>query len=466
MNSIKKYLKITILGLGLIGCTKTEYIADPNNPTVESVLNGASRIQIDQLGVGVQSVMRNGLFDFYTWSGSIGREVVYFAKTESRFYRELQGEIPFDNAGIMYNWYFAFNQTRRRAEILSQSADKSPNLSAAEKAAVKGFAKTVQAHVMLNCLLMNNATGIRTTFSDLNSPGDLLKPGCFKTFAEGLAYVKTLATEGAAALDQGGSSFPFRMVAAWAGYNTPSTFKRFNQAVAARIALHAQDWAGVLTALNGSFLDLNGTMNVGPRFSYSTTAGDATNPIWQAKDEANNPILVQVNFRTEAEAGDTRVFGNSIADGGTAKIRLRAQPTAPTGYPTMDYETQLYATNTTSIPIIRNEELILMYAEAKIRQGGAALADAVTALDKVRVAAGLATLAIAKPTIVASQSGLTDELLLQRRYGLFMEGHRWFDMRRYSRLASLPKDKPTHQIWAEFPKHKQESDWDAANVCQ
>ncbi len=456
---INKFTGLCLAGLLFaMGCTKTSYVPDPNNPTVESVLQNATRIQIDQLGVGLQSAMRNGFFSFYTWSGSVGREVVYFAKTESRYYRELQGEIPIDPAGIMYDWWFSFSQTRRRAEILIQSADNTNTLSTAEKAAVKGFAKTIEAFVMLNALNMTGTNGIRTSYSDLNSPGDLLKPGCFQDYNGSLAYLKTLVDEGKTLLAQGGATFPFKTVAGWNGFNTPATFLKFNRAVAARIAMYQKDWAGLNTALSESFLDLTGPLTTGPTFLYSTTAGDLTNPIWQAKDEANNPLLVQVNFVAEAEPGDTRVFGPSRADGGTAKVRLRTTPTAPTGYPSMAYEAQLYATNTSPISIIRNEELILMYAEAKIQTNQ--LPEAVIALNKIRTSYGLPAYSGA-----VTQAALIDELLKQRRYSLFMEGHRWFDMRRYDRLNTLPKDKTTHNVFPQFPKHKQEVDWDASNPC-
>ncbi|HYE54302.1 MAG TPA: RagB/SusD family nutrient uptake outer membrane protein, partial [Chitinophagaceae bacterium] len=228
--------------------------------------------------------------------------------------------------------------------------------------------------------------------------------------------------------------------------------------VAARVAMYQKDWTGMNTALSESFLDLNGPLTTGPRFLYSTTAGDITNPLWQAKEEANNPLLVQVNFVAEAEAGDSRVFGPSIADGGTAKVRQRTAATAPTGYPSMSYETQLYATNVSPISIIRNEELILMYAEAKIQTNQ--LPDAIVAINRIRTAHNLLPYAGA-----VSQSALITEVLKQRRYSLFMEGHRWFDMRRYNLLNTLPNDKPTHSVFPEFPRHKQEQDWDATNPC-
>ena len=101
-----------------------------------------------------------------------------------------------------------------------------------------------------------------------------------------------------------------------------------------------------------------------------------------------------------------------------------------------------------SIPIIRNEELLLIYAEAKIQLGGPAnFTDAVTAINKIRVAAGLLPYSGA-----LTQTALIDEMLKQRRYSLYGEGHRWIDMRRYNRLNTLPIDRAGDDVWVEFPR--------------
>lgn len=464
-NYITGVALLALTAVQLSSCTKTEYVPNPNAPTQESVLQNATRQQISQLGVGVQSVMRDGVFSFRTWSGSIGREVVYFAQTESRYYRELQGEIPLDAAGIMYGWYSAFNQTRRRAEIMLQSAENTDALSAGEKAAARGFAKTVQAYVMLNALNMMGSNGIRTSFSDLSTPGDLLKPGCFKNYAQSLDYVRQLADEGRTALEQAGAAgFPFPMVAGWGDLGTVSGFARFNRAVAARIAMYEQKWGPVETALGLSFMDLDGDLNDGPAFMYSTVTGDETNPVWRSFDNNSTPVLVQARFIPEAEAGDERVFGTSMAEGGQARIRQRATPTAPPDYPAMTHEVQLYPTNTSPIKMIRNEELILMYAEARLQQDD--LDAAVEILDVIREGNGLAKLATAKSAVIGNKNALIDELLHQRRYSLFMEGHRWFDMRRYNRLNTLPLDKPSHSVITEFQTPRAEVDWDSVNPCQ
>jgi starch-binding outer membrane protein, SusD/RagB family len=447
----------TLAALSFSACiTEVDDVPELNSPTQEAVTKNATITQIQQLGAGVQAVMRNGYWDMSSCAGSIGREIVMFNRTDNRYYTELQGQVAIDPGGIFYPWYLSYTSTRRRAEIFSLSAANSSALTPAQKKACEGFAKTVQAYVTLNLLNMMGEVGIRTTFSDLLAPGDLLDVGPFVSYADGLAFCKSLTDQGLAALDAAGTTaFPFPTAAGWAGFNTPATFKRFNRAMAARVAMYQKDWAGMNTALAASFLDINGALTLGPKFNYSTTAGDASlgGNFFRAKDDANFAVMAQNSFVPDAEAGDTRVFGASRQDGGTAKVRRRAATASLGGFAESFFEMQLVATQTTSLDIIRNEELILMSAEAKAQTND--LPGALAAVNKIRTAHGLAA------STASTQAALIDEILKQRRYSLFMEGgHRWFDMRRYNRLATLPKDLPTHNVLANFPKPQNEVDWD------
>jgi hypothetical protein len=106
----------------------------------------------------------------------------------------------------------------------------------------------------------------------------------------------------------------------------------------------------------------------------------------------------------------------------------------------------IYHSNTDPIPIIRNEELILLRAEANI--GLSNFGPAVTDLDLIRTTAG--NLPPYSGTV--DQPSLLNELLYNKRYSLLFEGgHRWIDLRRYGRLNTLPKDLPTHKIFSRFP---------------
>ena len=396
--------------------------------------------------------MRDAYYTLSWIAGSIGRETVVFNSTDSRYYTELLGATNISPSGIFYGWYNSTNASRRRAEVFMQSAEKSTNLSATQKSACKGFAKTVQAFAMLNCVNMMPEVGIRTDVKDI------LKPGPFVDYAASLTYIKGLCDEGNAALDAGGAAFPFP-VSGYPNMNTPATFKKFNRALAARIAMYQKDWAGMNTALAGSFLDLAVGSNVGANFLYSTTSGDASNPFFLATN-STVPTTVQRLWISEAEAGDKRVTGVNVRDGGVSKIKLRGAPIGLGGIAANTHDFQPVTSNTASMSIIRNEELILMSAEAKAQTGD--LPGAVRALDTVRVRAGLAVLATAKPTVVGNKDNIINEVLNQRRYALYLEGgHRWFDMRRYDRLATLPKELASHKPHTSFPKPQAEIDWDA-----
>lgn len=84
------------------------------------------------------------------------------------------------------------------------------------------------------------------------------------------------------------------------------------------------------------------------------------------------------------------------------------------------------------IPIIKNEELALLKAEAEIGTGD--LATAVTDLNSVRQGVGNLP-AYSGP---ANAVALTTELLYNRRYSLLWEqGTRWIDARRFGQLSTI-----------------------------
>jgi starch-binding outer membrane protein, SusD/RagB family len=468
MKTYNKVLSLLLIGaFSITSCDvfEVDNSIDPNRASLESIQNNPTQNQVNFLAVGVQADMRSAIGSFYLNTGTVGREVINSASTDNRFYTELLGTQvgsyngANDPAGIFNGYYTSFSQTRRRAEVFTRSAETSVILTTAQKAGIRGFARTIQAYASLNLLNMQYTNGIRESFSDLTKPGDLLKPGPFGTYASGLTLIKGYLDEGATALAAAGSSFAFPMTDGWDGFDTPASFLRFNRALAARVAMYQQDWTGVLTALNGSFLDMNGLVTTGPIFEYSTAPGDQTNTLWHVHDptedgEDNNaPYVIFDNFISDAEAGDARL----------SKAALRFAP-RQSGVVTSAYEATLYASNTSPISIIRNEELILMNAEARIQTND--FIGAAAALNKIRTSAGLQPLAIAKPG-VDTKDEYIDELLNQRRYSLFWEGHRWFDMRRYNKIGSLPLqgtvDGNSYTVFTRFSRPDSEVQWDRAN---
>jgi len=84
-----------------------------------------------------------------------------------------------------------------------------------------------------------------------------------------------------------------------------------------------------------------------------------------------------------------------------------------------------------------------MRAEANIGLNN--LGTAETDINTVRAAAGLGTI-----TLTASNA--IDQLLHERMYSLFLEGHRWVDVRRFNRLDQLPIDRSGDKIFRQFPR--------------
>jgi hypothetical protein len=105
----------------------------------------------------------------------------------------------------------------------------------------------------------------------------------------------------------------------------------------------------------------------------------------------------------------------------------------------------VYNSASAAVPIIRNEELILLRAEANLGLGN--LAAVVTDINVIRTRAG----GLAPYGGALTASAVLDELLYNRRYSLYFEGHRWIDLRRHNRLATLPRDQATHRVFTAFP---------------
>jgi starch-binding outer membrane protein, SusD/RagB family len=139
------------------------------------------------------------------------------------------------------------------------------------------------------------------------------------------------------------------------------------------------------------------------------------------------------SFATDIEAGDDRINKATLRDAVASLDGLSS-----------NRDVWVYTSSTAPVPIIRNEELILLYAEANIQNND--FTDAVNAINIIRTGHNLAAYSGAM-----TQSALITEMLNQKRYSLYCEGHRWLDLRRYNLLSTLPIDRTGDQVWTEFP---------------
>lgn len=418
-------IALLLLAAVTITSCKKEY-GNLNNPTIEDYLKNASKDQLNGLVIGTLSGMRNNEGTYLDVVGVLGREMYRFSGADPRFVTELMGTSPLDNSGFyITNPWASRYRAVKNANVLIEAATNSSKISPEEKKGYTGFGKTLKAYELLLNLNLTYNNGIRVDVADQNNLGPFLN------YDDALTAIAALLDEGKT--DLTGSAISFALTSGFDGFYDAAGLLKFNRALAARVAVYRKQWAAALTALNESFLDLNGDFNNGVYQVFSTGSGDQLNPAFFPQNQNGEVRLAHPSYATDIVPGDDRI----------GKATLRAAPASTSGL-SSNRDVWVYTSSTAPIPIIRNEELILIYAEAKIQTNS--LPDAVVALTKVRVTHNQTPYGGA-----VTQAALIDEMLYQRRYSLFFEGHRWVDMRRYDRLANLPIDRPGDKIWSALP---------------
>lgn len=333
-------------------------------------------------------------------------------------------------------WTGAYT-SNKQADVVIKALDNVVGMTDAEKEGVRGFAKTLKALQLFYVIRATDQSGAALdALSDPTAP-----PPPIVTRDEVYTQILQWLDEAAAHLRNAGTSFPFSMTAGFAPFNTPATFLQFNRAVRAKVNITRNAFAAALTDLAGSFLDPSKPMSFGAYHTFSTNSGDATNGLFDptARQRYAHPsYALDAQLKADGVTKDNRF---------TTKIRAIA-PFTRYGFP-VNATFTIYSTNTTPVPVIKNEELILLRAEANLALGNtsAAIAD----INVVRAASG-GLPPISDPYVpnaaLKQPPTLLDELLYEKRFSLMWEnGDRWIDARRYNRLAQLPKDRPGDVVW-------------------
>lgn len=427
---MKKINLLYLLGfLFFFAACEIDEQVDPNAPSINSVLTDASLTELNLLVSGTEAGVRNGFGTYVTSSGSIAREFYKF-DADPRNTEDLLGKegTPLDNNTF---YLTAPYNTRYRAikncNILLEALDNTNSVTEGEKDAYRGFANTMKGLMLFHVLNLLNDNGIRIDVADP------LNLGPFVSKDQAFSEIVSILEDGFSQVQ--GSSFSLPLSIGYTGFDDADAFGQFNQAITAKVLTYAGDYSGALDRLSKSFLDLNGDINAGPQHVFSTASGDIFNPLFKTPGQSGDQLVVHNSVIEDAEDGDARL----------AKFRLRADPTSLDGL-NGTHETALYETSTSPISIIRNEELILLYAECSIQTG--ATQDGIDAINIIRNAHGLADYSGG-----TDSDSLIDEVLNQRRYSLWGEGNRMFDLRRYGRLNDqfVPIDRAGDIIHTQFP---------------
>lgn len=451
-NKVLKSAYVLIAVVLFFSCNpfKLDDIKDPNNPSVGSVTNNASREQIQFLITGLDARHRAYVFTVTAAFGTFGREIWYFNASDPRFQTDWLGQ----GGRVPDAAYFGFGATGgapysgayqaiRQAIVLRDAATNTAALNDQEKKAVTGFAKTIMGFQFMLPANFLYDNGIRIDIEDPLNPGD------FVSYQDALTHIKGVLDEGLADLNAAGATFPFLLTSGWAGHNTIDGLKKVNRAIAARLAVYRKDWQGALDAANASFMNLTGNLNAGPAHTYGS-APDVFNPLFYVLNaNISTIIVVHPSMLADATAGDTRVTNKFFQRTTPASVSTDAGTLFGT------HQDRRWATNTMAIPFIRNEELILIKAEAHAQLNQPA--EAVAAINIIRNAANIGNYGGAQTT-----PALITEILYQRRYSLWAEpwGHRWVDTRRYDRMNEIPVTLDQGTVFRQFPKPQADINWD------
>ena len=431
MRQTHALLLLAALGTG--ACS-FDIVTNPNSP--DPIGNNPSRAQVSSTANGIMIAIRQEFADIPIDGGILGREMFRFDGSDPRFTGELLHG-PLDAGGPAFggdHWAEEFNSIRAGNNLLAVLSTATA-LSAEEQSATSGYVKTLQALDFLLILDFHTEDSIPIDVGiDVTAP-----PAPFVTNAEAYAHVIQLLDQGQTELAAGGAAFPFPLAPGFSGFDTPATFSQFNRALRARVAVYQNQFADALTALAGSFINPTSALDLGVYMPYGTGPGDFANPLSQDPQQGENfvhpSIQTGAQLQTDGVSLDRRFLTKTVPRAPRSADNL----TSSIGW-------VRYPTPSTSIPIIKNEELILLRAEANIGLGD--LASALTDINTVRTTSG------GLPPLVAfadANTALT-ELLYNKVYSLLYEGgHRWIDARHYGRLNTLPVDRPGDVVFSTLP---------------
>ena len=408
-NTLMKILPM-VLVLFWTGCEDLDF-PDPNNPTDDTAT-------IQSLVTGAEAQMRSG---FGVWIRDllvVGREAYYLEPADPRYTGELLRG-PIDPGGFLCYTPWAANY-----KVIS-NCQTILNSSEAD-AGAKGFARTVNAYCLMRVLALTNENGAR-----LNYDGDINVATASKE--EVLAEIVNLLDAGKTNLEEAGGDFSFTLSSGFDGFNTPATFVHFNRGLRARVAVLQDDWSAAQTALTSVDAWMNGgDHDAGVYHVFSSGANDVDNQMFEDPNAATLKLMVHPSFLTDAHEGDARLTNNVLEREATVTYDGLESYLAPT----------LYSSSYDPVPMMRAVELQLLQAEVHIGNGDYGSAESI--MNSIRTAAGVAEYT------ATDASNAVDRVLHEKRYSLFLEGHRLTDMRHYDKTGDLPLDRDGDAV-VSFP---------------
>jgi hypothetical protein len=463
---------LAMVGLLAVSGCKSLDVENLNGVSVDNLQSNPAPAAVKSAAQGLMQTWRSVTREQANTLTKYGYEVWQIRSSSPP---SLTGIVLFPNTGTFwssanYGWIANINAFLKAVDaVADRNADPVSGYTDAQKAAMRGWAKTILAAAYEHMEQAHDTFGI---VLDLPAnPLNEVPP--IATKAQVWARIFQLLDQADQHLaDAGTTAFPFTLGPGYAGFNTPALFRKVNRALKARYQVLTGDYAGALTSLGASFIDPAATTRAGllrgPFHTYTTQTNDQTN------DLVGTDYYYNTRLRTAAQEKSPGVLDDRVAFkartvtsftflGVTSNLKANDFYNATPGVNAL--------TNITSLPIIRNEELILLRAEANLActpptgptagtdpvictGGPAARAAALADINLIRVNSGGLPLIAVDPGQGGTGTGdlLLDELLYNKRYSLWGEfGTSWLDMRHYSRANQIPRYSASFLVFDVFP---------------
>ncbi len=450
----------SLAGALLLGACGDFNVTNPNQPTLDDLVNNPTRTKLSAAATGLLVGIRFDMVSYIWRLGSMGREGVNLSGNNQPDYSEPYfGPLSGTGFGAAI-WINPYREIRN-ANTYIDAAPKAASvvgpqgLSSGEVSASLGFAKTLKALAFLYVVTSHGSLGAPV---DVDHP-ITDPPAPFVSEDSVYGYIVGVLNDAQNDLTAAGTTpFPFPLPAGYTGFNTPASFIAFNRALVAKAyvyratALNSGCGAGGATCYNAALAAIAAAATpfglpapgspdssayvTGVYFDYSAGAGDLQNELSDGLDQPTYFALPDLITFAQKQTGgilpDARVESKTAA-------ATKAPPQSTGGIAFAgtlkftNYLTNGQADPNHNIPVVRNEELVLLRAEANIGLGQ--LAAALTDINDIRQTAGklpaLASLGTPQQAIA--------ELLYNRKYSLLWEqGATWVDARRYGLLSTIP----------------------------
>lgn len=458
---MKKYtiLALSLAGTAVAACKDSTGVLPLDNARIEEVTGKPLvRSTLQFLATGVLAQDRSavvGTPTFVVLSSVFSRDAYRVDTSEPRYVGETLGTNPdpgsFAGGGGFAGFYTAIRAANTVLKVLPGAADG--EFTDAEKAATSGFMRTMKALDYIRVLQLRDTVGLPIQADD----NDTLTPVMCKTPV--MAYIAALLDSANAdfAAAGGSTKVPFALPTGFTtfgrDYSVVSNLILFNRALKGKIDVYraidrkSKQTARATDAINELTQALGGAaagavpgsqFNTGVWYKFVASGSEAT-----------------PNNRSDSRIGLNRMVADSVLSTDTRKSKIISRSTLNGSSQGLLFTTNVTCLGCTAtsanqeapLALLRDEELVLLRAQAYIEAGN--LTAATADLNSVHTFYGNPAYAV-----FATKDAAISAVLYDKRYSFLMEGpHRLVDLREYGRLNQtyLRKETNTDPYNAAFP---------------